>query len=45
MRKPDESSADKVWKEKLDSCATRQEAVLLIVLMAALAAGLFLGAA
>jgi len=37
MRQRDESPAGRVWKEKLECCATRQEAVLLIVLMAVLA--------
>ena len=37
MRRRDESPADRVWKEKLDCCATWQEGVLLLVLMAVLA--------
>ena len=43
MQKPHESSADRVWKEKLDSCASPQEAVvLLLMLVAMLATGALL---
>lgn len=41
MRKRDESSADRIWKEKLDLCATRPEAIVMLVLMAFLVAGAF----
>ena len=36
-----ESSADRVWKEKLDSCASPREAIVLLILVAALVAGSF----
>ena len=40
MRKPRESSADKIWREALESCASRQETIILAVLLVALAIGL-----
>ena len=44
MRKPRESAADRVWKEKLQSCASWQEAAVLLVVVAALMAGALIGA-
>ncbi|HWT30875.1 MAG TPA: hypothetical protein VN240_07600 [Propylenella sp.] len=43
MRKPQESAADRVWKEKLEGGPSLQEAVVLLVLVAALLAGAFIG--
>jgi hypothetical protein len=40
MRKFRESSADRIWKETLDSCATRPEAILLAVFLALFVSGL-----
>ncbi len=40
MRKSRESSADRIWKEKLDLCASPPEAIVMLVLMIALAAGM-----
>ena len=37
MRKPRESSADRVWKEALESRASRQEAIVLVVLLVVVA--------
>jgi len=37
MRKPRESSADRVWKEALESRASRQEAIVLAVLLVVVA--------
>jgi hypothetical protein len=42
MRVSQESSADRIWKEKLDSCASPWEAIALLVLLAALAAGILI---
>ena len=39
MRKRHESAADQVWKEKRESCASRPEAILLLLLIVALLAG------
>jgi hypothetical protein len=36
MRKERESSADRIWKEKLDSCASPQEAIAVLLMMAVL---------
>jgi hypothetical protein len=33
MRRPHESSADRVWKEKLESCASPHEATIVLVLL------------
>ena len=41
MRHNDESAAERVWKEKLEHCATREEAALLLIL-ATVIAGLLL---
>lgn len=38
MRKPHESSADKIWREALKSCASRQETIALAILLIVLAA-------
>ena len=38
MRKPEESAADRLWKEKIDSCASPQEAMALLVLLVAVLA-------
>jgi hypothetical protein len=38
MRKPHESSADRVWKEKLETCASPQEALVLLLLVVAILA-------
>jgi hypothetical protein len=38
MRHSYESAAERLWKEKLEHCATRQEAVLLVVLLTAITA-------
>jgi hypothetical protein len=40
MRKPHESSADKIWREALESCASRQETIVLAVLLMVLATAL-----
>ena len=42
MRKPRESSADRVWKEALESRASRQEAIALVVLLVVVAAMLLM---
>ena len=42
MRNPHESAADRVWKEKLDACASPQEAVV-VLLVLALVVGLLIG--
>jgi hypothetical protein len=42
MRVSQESSADRIWKEKLDSCASPREAIALLVLLVALAAGILI---
>jgi hypothetical protein len=42
MRKFRETSADRIWKETLDSCATRPEAIVLAVLLVVLATGLLI---
>jgi hypothetical protein len=39
MRKPHETTADRLWQEKLDSCASLQEGVVLL-LLAVVAVGL-----
>ena len=44
MRKPQESAADRVWKEKLESCPSLREAAVLLVVIGALLAGAFIGA-
>jgi hypothetical protein len=36
MSKHRESAADRIWKEKLDSCASPQEAIVVLVLVVAL---------
>ena len=33
MRKRHESAADRIWKEKLESCATPWDAVLMVALV------------
>jgi hypothetical protein len=38
MRESQESAAEGLWKEKIDSCASPQEAVVLLVLLAAVIA-------
>jgi hypothetical protein len=42
MRNPHESAADRVWKEKLDTCASPQESVI-VLLVVALVVGLVIG--
>ena len=42
MRNPHESAADRVWKEKLDACASPQEAVA-VLLVLALVVGVLIG--
>ena len=42
MRKPYETSADRIWKEKLNSCISPFEAIVLAIVIAALALGMFI---
>jgi len=42
MRKPQETAADSVWREKLDSVAIADEAIVLLALIAALAVAMLL---
>jgi hypothetical protein len=42
MCKREESPADRVWKEKLAECASPEEAVILLVVAAALVTGFLL---
>jgi hypothetical protein len=42
MRKPRESSADKIWREALESCASRHETIVLTLLLMVLAAALII---
>jgi hypothetical protein len=42
MRKPHESSADRIWREALESCASRQETIVLAVVLMVLAAAVFI---
>ncbi len=35
MRKDRESSADRIWQEKLDECASPQDSVVLLYLLVA----------
>ena len=44
MRKPRESAADRVWKEKLEGGPSLHEAIVLLVFVAALLAGALIGA-
>ena len=41
MRKLEESPADRLWREKLDSCMSLPEALVLLIVVAVLAAGVF----
>ena len=43
MRKPRESSADRIWKEVLESRASWQEAIIVAALLVVLAAALVMG--
>ena len=43
MRKPQEDPADRIWREKLDACISGPEAIVLLVLLVAMAAGALVG--
>ena len=43
MRKLQEGPADRIWREKLDACISAPEAIVLLVLLAAIAAGALVG--
>ena len=42
MSKLRQSSADKIWKETLDCCASRQEVIVFAIVVAALLAALLI---
>ena len=42
MRKPRETAADSLWREKLDSVAVANEAIVLLALIGALAVAMLL---
>ena len=42
MRKPRETAADSLWKEKLDAVGIANEAIVLLALVAALAVAMLL---
>ena len=44
MRKPQESAADRVWKEKLQLRTSPQESIVVLLLIAGLLAGALIGA-
>jgi hypothetical protein len=44
MRKPYETSADRVWKDKVEPSVTRQEIIILFVLAVALVVTLVVSA-
>ena len=43
MRKPQEGPADRIWREKLDACISAPEAIVLLLLLAVMAAGVLVG--
>jgi hypothetical protein len=43
MAKPRESAADRLWREKIEACASWREAVLMLALAVAVATALLFG--
>jgi hypothetical protein len=41
MRRHHESSADRLWKEKLDACVSSEEAIVVLFLVAVLVASMW----
>jgi hypothetical protein len=42
MWKPDETEADRIWREKLEACGSFQEAIIFLIVMGALQAAILI---
>lgn len=43
MWKRDETEADRIWREKLDTCGSLKEAIVIIVIVGVLQAAILIG--